>query len=473
MISLRKGCSALLAAAVLLTGACDSEEVTTAPLDPATLSVVGSNAVEAPANLPVANLLRFRLTTKNNTPVSGRVVKFTVTGTGATLSSDSSFTDENGEVAVGLTVGAPGTYTVTATSAGVPPVTITATSVAPAPAYLLAGPGNNQAGLANEALQPITAVVLNSDGTPAAGVPVTFTVTAGGGSVSPTTVTTNANGLASTTFTIGTTGTQQVTATSAGLSAAVFTATVADPCIASRAIGVPATLNRSLEVGDCKRADNRFIEYFTPATSTFQVTQTSSAFTPNLVLTGATLSDTLAVHNPAAASVFPASASFKVLAPAGTYKIGATTQAANQTGAYTLTTVAASATTDITNCEARVFVVSGLVYDGSIVATDCVFTGDATQRSDRFRIFMKAGQTMRVRLVSRPQAAGNIDLWIRVINPAGTTVVTDIDCCGSSTQEDGTFTATTTGSYFIEVGVYYDPSAPTPQLGNYRLTIGG
>ncbi|PPS42787.1 N,N-dimethylformamidase beta subunit family domain-containing protein [Chroococcidiopsis sp. TS-821] len=64
--------------------------------------------------------------------------------------------------------------------------------------------GNNQNGNAGAALpEPLVVQVKDTTGNPQAGVTVTFAVTAGGGSVSPTTAITNANGQASTTLTLG------------------------------------------------------------------------------------------------------------------------------------------------------------------------------------------------------------------------------------------------------------------------------
>jgi hypothetical protein len=464
MISLRKGCSALTVAAVLLTGACGDSETTTEPLTPAKLEVVGPNAVSAPAGFPAPELLTVRLLTKSNVPVSRQLVRFTVTS-GATLSNDSSFTDENGEARVGVTVGAPGDYTVTATVEGVAPVTFTATAVAPVAALLLAGEGNNQAGLANEPLAPLKAVVLKSDGTPAAGVTVNFAVTSGGGSVNPTSAVTDANGIATTTFTIGTSGTQTVTVTSAGLGAASFTATIANACIAARAMAIPETKNRSLEAADCTLPDGRFVEFFDisgAATAAVQLTQTSTAFTPAMTLYTANGVDSIGVHRPAAVAVgVLGTATFKAFLAAGTYRIGASSRTAPASGAYTISSAAATA---VTNCE-RVFIGVGISIDQSIQSTDCTFTGDATQKSDLYRMYLRAGQTVRFTLQSIPATSGNIDMWLRIINPAGNTVLADIDCCASSTVEAGNFTATAAGFYFVEAGVFADPSVPA--LGAY------
>lgn len=91
--------------------------------------------------------------------------------------------------------------------------------------------GNGQTGVVGNALAlPIIAQVLNASGGGVSGVSVTFQMTAGGGTVSPTQVVTDADGAASASWTLGTstTETQTVRATvTDGLisSSATFTAT--------------------------------------------------------------------------------------------------------------------------------------------------------------------------------------------------------------------------------------------------------
>ena len=88
--------------------------------------------------------------------------------------------------------------------------------------------GDNQEGDAGMPLdQPFVVEVQDEKGVLSPGVPVTFTVTAGGGRLSATTVTTDANGRAETTLTLGTTpgkNTVQVTATEITQSVLIFNA---------------------------------------------------------------------------------------------------------------------------------------------------------------------------------------------------------------------------------------------------------
>ena len=75
-------------------------------------------------------------------------------------------------------------------------------------------------------LSPFVVSVLDQNGSAFAGAVVTFSVTAGGGTLSATTATTDASGRARSTLTLGNdAGTNTVTATVAGLGTVTFTAT--------------------------------------------------------------------------------------------------------------------------------------------------------------------------------------------------------------------------------------------------------
>jgi hypothetical protein len=87
--------------------------------------------------------------------------------------------------------------------------------------------GNNQEGVAGQMLPSyLTIQVLDEEGHPRAGVPVTWTVTSGGGELSQVVSTTDVYGRAIAAWTLGNTaGTQTVTASIAGVSTpVVFTA---------------------------------------------------------------------------------------------------------------------------------------------------------------------------------------------------------------------------------------------------------
>jgi hypothetical protein len=119
---------------------------------------------------------------------------------------------------------------------------------------------------------PLVVEVTDANNNPVSGVPVTFAVTAGGGTltggVTQLTVNTNSQGLASTTLTVGATaGTNTVTATSGTLtgSPVVFTATSgggsqsnscdlnADGVV--NAVDVQLAINQALGIAPCTNAD--------------------------------------------------------------------------------------------------------------------------------------------------------------------------------------------------------------------------
>jgi hypothetical protein len=88
----------------------------------------------------------------------------------------------------------------------------------------IAGGNNQRITVGTSVPNPLSVRVTNQRGSPVSGVAVTWTITAGGGSLSKTATTTDSTGVATTTYTAGVTaGTATVTATAEGLSTATFT----------------------------------------------------------------------------------------------------------------------------------------------------------------------------------------------------------------------------------------------------------
>ena len=129
-----------------------------------------------------------------------------------------------------------------------PPDTVDDEQQGSASAQLAKVSGDNQQGLASAQLaQPFVVSVLDQDGSPLAGVDVTFSVTTGGGmlsattdtnpctiasSTSSTTATTDTDGQAATRLTLGSEpGRNTVSATVEGLESVTFTATAAEQAI--------------------------------------------------------------------------------------------------------------------------------------------------------------------------------------------------------------------------------------------------
>ncbi|MGH7520311.1 MAG: Ig-like domain-containing protein, partial [Gemmatimonadales bacterium] len=96
----------------------------------------------------------------------------------------------------------------------------------PTPGSIAVSAGNNQVGAAGTALaESLAVIVRDQSGEPLAGVTVTFTVLAGGGSVSPTSRATGADGIAKTRRTLGSiAGAQTALATAGSLTPVQFSA---------------------------------------------------------------------------------------------------------------------------------------------------------------------------------------------------------------------------------------------------------
>ena len=211
---------------------------------PHSLTKVSGDGQQRPANTRLVKPFVVSVLNQDDSPLSAVRVAFSVTygggllssatnadpcAVGASASSIASYTDANGQAATRLTLGSEsGTNTVTATVAGLEPVTFTATAAEQAmPHSLEKVCGDDQEGTSGAPLPELLVVsVADEDGTAIAGVVVSFAVTAGGGALSSATATTDANGRAATRLTLGSkSGVNTVTATVAGLESVTFTAT--------------------------------------------------------------------------------------------------------------------------------------------------------------------------------------------------------------------------------------------------------
>ena len=141
-------------------------------------------------------------------PLEGVTVAFAVSAGDGALSPATATTDANGQAESTLTLGNdPGGNTVMVSVEGIAEiVTFNAEASIPQsePTTLLIVSGENQTGLTGEMLMtPVVVEVRDQYGDPMEGVTVTFTVTAGDGTLSTITATTDANGQAEITLTLG------------------------------------------------------------------------------------------------------------------------------------------------------------------------------------------------------------------------------------------------------------------------------
>ena len=156
---------------------------------------------------------------------------------GSSASSIVSYTNANGQASVRLTLlGTSVGILVKATVEGLEPVTFTAIKSGQAiPHRLTKVCGDSQEGLVDEQLaESFVVSVSDENGAAIAGVAVSFSVTAGEGTLSSATSTTDANGRAATSLTLGSeSGTNTVEAAVEGLRSVTFTATGEKSALAS------------------------------------------------------------------------------------------------------------------------------------------------------------------------------------------------------------------------------------------------
>lgn len=166
----------------------------------ATATVAAGNNQKALRSSAVATAPRVVVRDAFGNAVPGQAVQFAVTAGGGSVAGPTPTTDANGSAAVSSwTLGAAlGTNSLTATfpGTGVPPVVFNATAANAGSVSIQNG--DRQAAMAGAAVPTAPSVTVH-DGTGSVmpGIQVTFTVTAGGGSVGSVTATTNASGVAS------------------------------------------------------------------------------------------------------------------------------------------------------------------------------------------------------------------------------------------------------------------------------------
>jgi hypothetical protein len=192
----------------------------------AKIVVVSGDAQLGTVGTTLAGKLVVRVTDSRNRPVENQQVTFAPAGGNGTAVPPTATTNADGQAQADWVLGAAAgaqQLVATATGNGAPAnlaVTFTASATSSTASKLEIAAGNNQTAVAGNAVATAPKVkVTDANGNPVAGVPVTFAVTAGGGSVNPTTaVATGADGTASaTSWTLGVVaGANTLTATAPG-----------------------------------------------------------------------------------------------------------------------------------------------------------------------------------------------------------------------------------------------------------------
>ena len=169
---------------------------------PHSLTKVSGDGQEGLAGVALAAPFVVSVLDEDDEAIAGVGVTFSVTAGEGILSSTTATADANGQATttLTLTLGSDAeTTTVAATVEGLESVTFTVTAVGQAiPDSLAKISGDGQEGTVGAVLaEPFVVSVLDADGAAIAGAVVTFSVTAGGGTLSAATATTDANGQAS------------------------------------------------------------------------------------------------------------------------------------------------------------------------------------------------------------------------------------------------------------------------------------
>ena len=199
----------------------------TLPPVPATVSIISGNNQSGVTGEALANPFVVEVRDQNSDLMEGVTVTFAVSAGGGSLSDTSVKTDANGLAQSTLNLGSSaGTNTVEVSAENsTETVTFNAETVLPppTPTTLEGTSGDNQSGVTGEALaNPFVVEVRDQNSNLMEGVTITFTVNAGGGSLSDTSVEADANGLAQSTLTLGSEpGTNTVEASVEGLSQTV------------------------------------------------------------------------------------------------------------------------------------------------------------------------------------------------------------------------------------------------------------
>lgn len=188
------------------------------------LKTSGDGQTGAPGAL-LRGGLQVRVLRDDGTPVPGAVLTWTVTSGGGSLDAAVSRTSVGGWSARRWTLGAePGEQTVTVSTPGAAPMTFTARAQN---AVLEKTGGDGQVGVPALVLPRVIQVrATRPDGSPAAGLELTWTVASGGGSIVSASSRTSAAGMGQARWKLGAEfGAQTVTVSAPGAEPVTFTAT--------------------------------------------------------------------------------------------------------------------------------------------------------------------------------------------------------------------------------------------------------
>jgi glucose/arabinose dehydrogenase len=248
MHRLLRGLPLLLLAALAACGGGGGDSAPTPDLTPTAITAQAGASQAGTVNAAVATVPAVRVSTRDGTPVPGIAITFAIVSGGGSVSGASTTTNAAGVATVGgWTLGnMVGEQRLSARSPGLPEVSFSAMAApAPGTGVLERSAGSDgQSATTGSAVAVVPTVrVRDAAGVPLVGVVVSFTVTAGGGSVQNASAVSDSTGLAGAgRWTLGSAaGTHTLQASASGFAPAVFNAT-------ALAAGAP-TFTRSVWLG--------------------------------------------------------------------------------------------------------------------------------------------------------------------------------------------------------------------------------
>ena len=192
------------------------------------IDVYDGNNQRGIPNVRLSEPLVVEVVDANDNPVANERVTFRATRGSGRFSPARPRTDRNGRADTTFTPTSSGTIRIAASVEGVTARAVFTITTGEPPASLTKVSGDSQSGTPGSALaNPFVVEVKDADGETIEGIPVTFSVTAGGGSLSATSATTDEDGRAETTLTLGSrAGVNSVEASVSGVDPVIFSTSV-------------------------------------------------------------------------------------------------------------------------------------------------------------------------------------------------------------------------------------------------------
>lgn len=327
------------------------------------------------------------------------------------------------------------------------------------------GDTDDQIAIAGTAVEnPPAVLVSDAKGHPLSGVPVTFTITTGGGTVAATpegagaaslVVVSNSTGVASVArWTLGATlGQNILTATVAGVTPLEFVAVSADKCGFAVKLTLGGRKDDMLADQDCDDGYFFYDFYRTPVTfgSAVFIKLQSATFDTYLELYDLT-GNYIAINNDRNGP----DAGIKALLRTNNYIIGATSAVEHAMGPYTIDVTPASPSVEA--CE-EFWISTGITTNQTLTTSDCV-DGSNKFYADRILIILNKGQKVTITMSS-----GAMDAFLQLDDESGLTVASN-DNGNGGTDARLVYTSPALAAYYIDASTHL-----AGQTGNYTLTV--